>query len=70
MNTFDGRWCVSLLNSLDDNIRVLEQAEDGRPGRFVWKLLAEESGTTEIWHFYCAKRYDTGTVEVKTLTEI
>lgn len=69
VNTFDGRWCVSLLNSLDDNIRVLEQAEDGRPGRFVWKLLAEESGTTEIWHFYCAKRYDTGTVEVKTLTE-
>lgn len=68
VNTFDGKWCVSMLNSLDDNIRVLEQAEDGQPRRFVWKLMVEESGT-EIWHFYYANRYDTGTVEVKTLTE-
>lgn len=69
VNTFDGEWCVSLLNGLDDNIRVLDQAEDGLPRRFVWKLLAEESGTKEIWHFYYANRYDTGTVEVKMLTE-
>lgn len=68
VNTIDGKWCVSRLNSLDDNIRVLEQAEDGLPRRFVWKLMVEESGT-EIWHFYYANRYDTGTVEVKTLTE-
>lgn len=68
VNTFDVKWCASLM-IVDDNIRVLEQAQDGLPRRFVWKLLAEESGTTEIWRFYSAYRYDTGTVEVKTLTE-
>lgn len=68
VNTFDVKWCASLM-TVDDNIRVLEQAQDGLPRRFVWKLLAEESGTTEIWRFYSAYRYDTGTVEVKTLTE-
>lgn len=68
VNTFDARWCVSLMNS-PDNIRVLEQAEDGLPRRFVWKLLAEESGTTEIWRFYYANRYDTGTVDMKMLSE-
>lgn len=69
VNTFDGRWCVSLMNGLDENIRVLEQAQDGLPRRFVWKLLAEESSTREIWRFYSAYRYDTGTVEVKMLAE-
>lgn len=69
VNTFDGRWCVSLVNSMDDNIRVLEQTEDGLPRRFVWKLLAEESGTVEIWRFYYANRYDTGTVDMKMLSE-
>lgn len=68
VNTFDVKWCASLM-IVDDNIRVLEQAQDGLPRRFVWKLLAEESGTTEIWRFYSAYRYDSGTVEVKTLTE-
>lgn len=67
VNTFDGKWRASYLNSGADNIRVLEQAGDGLPGRFVWKLLEEESDTTEIWRFYYADRYDTGTVEVKTL---
>lgn len=69
VNTFDGQWCASPMNGLDDNIRVLELAQDGLPRRFVWKLLAQESGRTEIWRFYSAYRYDTGTVEVKTLTE-
>lgn len=69
VNDFDGQWCVSLMNGLDENIRVLEQAQDGLPRRFVWKLLAEESGTTEFWRFYSAYRYDTGTVDVKVLTE-
>lgn len=68
VNTFDGKWCPSYLNSAD-NIRVLEQAQDGLPRRFVWKQLEEESGTVEIWRFYYANRYDTGTVEVKMLTE-
>lgn len=69
VNEFDGQWCASLMNSSDDNIRVLELAQDGLPRRFVWKLPAQESGTTEIWRFYSAYRYDTGTVDVKTLTE-
>lgn len=68
VNTFDGRWCASLLNA-NDNIRVLEQAEDGLPRRFVWKLPAEESDTVEIWRFYYANRYDTGTVDMKMLSE-
>lgn len=68
VNTFDGRWCASWLTS-NDNIRVLEQAEDGLPRRFVWKLPAEESGRTEIWRFYYANRYDTGTVDMKMLSE-
>lgn len=68
VNTFDGKWCASLMNA-SKNIRVLERAEDGLPRRFVWKLLAEESSTVEIWRLYSAYRYDTGTVDVKILSE-
>lgn len=69
VNTFDGKWCASASNSAAGNIRVLERAQDGLPARFVWKLPVEESSTAEIWRFYYAHRYETGTVEVKTLTE-
>ncbi|MDE7178560.1 MAG: peptidoglycan DD-metalloendopeptidase family protein [Lachnospiraceae bacterium] len=68
VNTFDGKWCASLMN-VSRNIRVLEQGDDGLPRRFVWKLLAEESSTVEIWRLYSAYRYDTGTVDVKMLSE-
>lgn len=68
VNTFDGKWCASLMN-VSRNIRVLEQADDGLPRRFVWKLLAEESSTVEIWRLYSGYRYDTGTVDVKMLSE-
>lgn len=68
VNTFDGKWCASLMNA-SWNIRVLEQADDGLPRRFVWKLLAEESSTVEIWRLYSGYRYDTGTVDVKMLSE-
>lgn len=70
VNTYDIKWCASLLiNPSGDNIRVLEWAEDGLPRRFVWKLLAEESSTVEIWRLYSGYRYDTGTVDVKMLSE-
>lgn len=62
-------WCASYLNGNSENIRVLEYAENGWPRRFVWKLLAQESSTTEIWRFYSAYRYDTGTIDMKMLSE-
>lgn len=68
VNTFDGKWCASLMN-VSKNIRVLEWADDGLPRRFVWKLVAEESSTVEIWRLYSGYRYDTGTVDVKMLSE-
>lgn len=69
VNTYDIKWCSSPANSDEDNILVLEQADDGLPRRFVWKLPAEESGTVEIWRLYSAYRYDTGTIALRTLTE-
>ncbi|MCM1268667.1 MAG: M56 family metallopeptidase, partial [Bacteroidales bacterium] len=69
VNTFDGKWCASYMNADSANIRMLESAEDGQPRRFVWKLPAEESGRVEIWRFYSAYRYDTGTLDVAVLTE-
>lgn len=62
-------WCASYANGNSENIRILEYAENGWPRRFVWKLLAQESSTTEIWRFYSAYRYDTGTIDLKMLSE-
>ena len=62
-------WAASYLNGNSGNIRILEYAENGWPRRFVWKLLAQESSTTEIWRFYSAYRYDTGTIDMKMLSE-
>lgn len=61
-------WCASYLNGISENIRILEYAENKAPRRFVWKLLVKESGTTEIWRLYSAYRYDTGTIDLRTLT--
>lgn len=67
--TLDIPWCASYLNGISENIRILEYAENRAPKRFVWKLLAEESGTTEIWRLYSGYRHDNGTIDLKTLTE-
>ena len=69
VNTYDTKWCSSPANSDEDNILVLELADDGLPRRFVWKLPAEESSTVEIWRLYSGYRYDSGTVDVKMLSE-
>lgn len=68
VTTLDISWCASYLNGNSENIRILESAEDGSPRRFVWKLLAEESGTTEIWRLYEGYRYDTGMIDLHILT--
>lgn len=62
-------WCASHSNTKSGNIRILEYAENGWPRKFVWKLLAQESSKTEIWRFYSAYRYDTGTIDMKMLSE-
>lgn len=69
VTTLDIPWCASYQNESGDNIRILEAAEDGWPRRFMWKLLAEESGQVEKWRLYEGFRYDTGTVDLKSLTE-
>ncbi len=69
VTTLDIPWCASYQNESGDNIRILEAAEDGWPRRFLWKLLAEESGQVEKWRLYEGFRYDTGTVDLKSLTE-
>lgn len=69
VNTYDIQWCSALVNSDKDNILVLERADDGLPRRFVWKLPAVDSSTEEIWRLYSGYRYDTGTVDVKMLSE-
>lgn len=61
-------WCASYLNGISENIRILEYAENKAPRRFVWKLLVKESSTTEIWRLYSGYRYDTGTIDLRTLT--
>lgn len=69
VTTLDIPWQASLLNGGSENIRILEYAENKAPRRFVWKLLAEESSTTEIWRLYSAYRHDSGMIDMKTLTE-
>lgn len=69
VNTLDLSWCASYLNGNSENIRILELAQDGRPRRFAWKLLVEESEETEKWRLYTGYRYDTGTISLRTLTE-
>ena len=69
MNTLDISWCASYLNGTSENIRILEFAQDGRPRKFAWKLLAEESREAKKWRLYEGYRYDTGTIELKALTE-
>lgn len=69
VTNLDMPWCASYLNSDSGNIRILEYADNKAPGRFVWKLLVEESGTTEIWRLYSGYRRDDGTIALKTLTE-
>lgn len=69
VNTFDGKWCASPMNSDSGNIRVLEWADESLPRRFAWKLLTEKNSTTEIWRLYSGYRYDTGTLDVKMLSE-
>ena len=68
VTNLDLPWCASYLNDSSENIRIVESAENGWPRRFVWKLLTEESGTTEIWQFYSGYRHDSGTIDLKTLT--
>ena len=69
VNTFDLVWYPSGMNGYSGNIRVLEQAQDGLPRRFVFKYMEEESSETEIWRLASGFRYDTGTVDLKVLPE-
>lgn len=69
VNTFDIKWYPSMANQNKDNIRVLDRESNGLARRFVWKLMAEESSVVEIWHLYSAYQYDTGTIDLKELTE-
>ena len=69
VNTFDLVWYPSGMNGVSGNIRVLEQAQDGLPRRFVFKYMEEESSETEIWRLASGFRYDTGTVDLKVLPE-
>lgn len=69
VNTFDLVWYPSGMNGDSGNVRVLEQAQDGLPRRFVFKYMEEESGETEIWRLASGFRYDTGTVDLKVLSE-
>lgn len=68
VNAFDLVWYPSYMN-MDSNIRVLERAQDGLPRRFVWKYVEEESDVVEIWRLAAGFRYDTGTVDLKVLSQ-
>ena len=67
VNAFDLVWYPSYMNEVSPNIRVLERAQDGKPRRFVWKYVEEESSVVEIWRLAAGFRYDTGTVDMKVL---
>lgn len=69
VNAFDLVWYPSYMNEVSPNIRVLERAQDGKPRRFVWKYVEEESDVVEIWRLAAGFRYDTGTVELKVLPQ-
>lgn len=69
VNTWDIKWCPSYLNQGEDNFRVLEREQNGLARRFVWKILEEETSDVEIWRLYSGFQYDTGTIDMKMLTE-
>lgn len=69
VNTFDLVWYPTVRNSDSANIRVLEQAQDGLPRRFVWEYMEEESSDVEMARLASGYRYDTGTVDLQVLSE-
>ena len=69
VNTWDIKWCPSYFNLDKDNICVLERESNGLARRFVWKILEEETSEVEIWRLYSGFRYDTGTIDIKELSQ-
>ncbi len=69
VNTWDIKWCPSYLNLDKDNICVLEREADGLARRLVWKILEESTSEVEIWRLYTGYQYDTGTIEIKELSQ-
>lgn len=69
VNAFDLVWYPCYMNGDSKNIRVLERAQDGRPRRFVWKYVEEESSDTEVWRLAGGVRQDTGAMDLKVLSQ-
>ncbi len=69
VNTWDIKWCPSYFNQEKDNIRVLERESNGLVRRFDLKILEEETSDVELWRLYSGYQYDTGTIDMKMLTE-
>ncbi len=71
VNTFDEQWtpCEQwALSSVADNVKVLEYAEDGNPRSFVFKMCMENTSDKELWKLYVADRYDTGHIDLYSIT--
>lgn len=71
VNTFDEQWApceMWSLSSAADNVKVLEYAEDGNPRSFVFKMCMENTSDKELWKLYVADRYDTGHIDLYSVT--
>lgn len=68
VNTFDLSW-MSAATQSETEVVMLEQAPDGTPRTFAFKMCVQNTGKSEVWKLYIADRYDTGTIELYTFTE-
>lgn len=63
-NDYDDTWILSYLDGQEGTVSLYEQAEDGMPRTFAYKMLAVNTSDSEVWKLYLGDRYDTGTVEL------
>lgn len=65
VNTFDEQWAPGYAAN---NVKVIEYAEDGNPRSFVFKMCMENTSDKELWKLYVADRYDTGHIDLYSIT--
>lgn len=69
INDYDEPWLMSGMSGSAENIALYERAQDGMPKTFAYKMLSENTRTSEIWNLYLCDRDDMGTIAMHVLTK-
>lgn len=66
VNGLDLPW---LPTTLEPEVFMLEQTEDGLPRTFAFQMCQKNTGSSEIWKLYLVDRYDTGSIDLYAFDE-